>query len=334
MSPLSAAGTWPPEPATVGSNHVTLGGYTHSILRPFDSVYKPRDIQYGSHTKKCDWPLFAPNGHQKWCNQEDAVNYYAMRPIVSPDTYSDWLVEMFNYLVTPDHEVSKLLDQELIPNMFCMAQEEVMRWLMQRVEEAVHKLPQMQNNGSWKFEQFYATDVQFYSFGTQNGYSIYKIIFNLYNTLRSVSTLVDCVIMDKEGQRKLLRMGVVTQDHREWQMDGQNLGSPKYGVGIDSGLRNYGFEWDYGNTLESQKFNEVGTFDPHHNISIEGGIPESLRGAIQACQGGSILPIPQTIGLTGVSANGSIVRNTGQPQWVRADMGVTYSSDGAKKVYY
>ena len=100
------------------------------------------------------------------------------------------------------------------------------------------------------------------------------------------------------------------------------------------GLHNDQFGWDYGNTLESQKFNEVGFFDPLRNVSIQGGIPDSLRGKIRECNGGSIFPIPETIGLTGVDRNGAIVKNTGQPQWVRADMGVTYSGDKSKIVYY
>jgi hypothetical protein len=35
--------------------------------------------------------------------------------------------------------------------------------------------------------------------------------------------------------------------------------------------------WNYGNTLLDQQFNKYGYYDPGYNVSIEGGIPDSLR---------------------------------------------------------
>lgn len=324
---------------TVKSDHITVGGYSHSILRPPDTVHVPRDIRYSNGVvKQCDWPLFSPKGHQQWCNEDVAIGYYAMRPIVSPDTYQEWLVTLFRALETPNPEIDTLLSGELSPNMFCGSQEDVMRWLMGRIDQIVHQLPQFQKNGSWKYEQFYNTDVQFYSFATQESdrpIAIYKIVFNLYNTLRSISTLVTCTIVNNGENLYVHQMGFVSDTNKHTPYEGFNIGTPKYGVGVDSGLRDIGFGWDYGNTLESQKFNEVGFFDPLRNVTIEGGIPDSLRSKIRdATKVPGILPIPQTIGLTGVSVDNKIVTNTGQPQWVRADMGVTYSGSGPKIVYY
>lgn len=309
---------FPPQPRL-------MGGYNHSILRPFDSVHVPKDLKY--QTKSCDWPLFAGSKYQKWCSEDNAINYHAMRPIITPETYDSWLSTLFDTLVTPNHEVSSLLNQDLYPNSFCMEQENVMRWLMEQIDMAVHKLPQMQRNGPWKYEQFYPTDVQFYSFQIPDKYFIYKIVFNLYNTLRSTSTLVDCVIMDSQNKRSIIKMGFVNK-LGDWGMNGMAVGSPKYGLRIDPELKNYDFGWNYGNTLQSQQFNEFGFFDPSSNVSsIEGGIPNSLLPKIRECSSGGILPIPETIGLTGVDRNNKIVQNNGQPQWVRADKIVTYSDN-------
>ena len=56
-----------------------------------------------------------------------------------------------------------------------------MKWLMTKIAEAVNVIPQLQNNGPWRKEEFHKTDVQFYSFDAEGtGSSVYKIIFNLY----------------------------------------------------------------------------------------------------------------------------------------------------------
>ena len=299
-------------------------GYSHSILRPFDSVHVPKDISYKGTKESCDWPLFAGSRYQEWCNEDVAIKYHAMRPIVAPDTYEDWLVAMFNKLRTFGLSEPS---SNLSPNMFCGSQGDVMRWLMDRVDKVVHELPQMQRNGSWKFEQFYATDVQFYSFLDQDSqYAVYKIIFNLYNTLRSVSTLVNCVVINNGKDLGVLSIGFVS-DPKGQVYESYAIGSPKYGVGAETGLHNDGFGWNYGNTLEVQKFNEVGFFDPLRNVSIEGGIPDSLRGPMAKCNT-SMLMLPETINLTGVDPNTKLpVKNTGQPQWVLADRSVIYGTD-------
>lgn len=317
---------------TVKSDYITVGGYSHSILRPFDSVHVPKDIRYSNgKTEKCDWPLFAGGKYQEWCNEEVAIKYHAMRPIVSPDTYESWLVAMFGKLRSPKVPV---VSDNLAPNMFCGSQGDVMRWLMGRVGAVVHELPQMQRNGSWKFEQFYETDTQFYSFLDQdNGYAVYKIIFNLYNTLRSISTLVNCVIVN-DGKELLVQSIGFVNDPKGQVYDGYEFGSPKYGVGTMPGLHNDEFGWNYGNTLETQKFNEVGFFDPLRNVSIEGGIPDSLRAPMAKCNT-SMLMLPETINLTGIDPNTrQPIKNTGQPQWVLADRGVVYGKGKEHVVYY
>lgn len=321
----------------VKSDGVVVGGYSHSILRPFDSVRVPRDIKYSDGTtKQCEWPLFAGSKYQKWCNENDAVKYHAMRPIVNPDTYNGWLQSLFDYLKDPDHEVSSLLQEDLgSPNVFCDNQGEVTKWLMERIDEAVHKLPQMQHNGPWKYEQFYNTDMQFYSFMTKS-HKIYKMIFNLYNTLRSVSTLIDCVITESpNGTRKIIKMDFVSTSG-EWGFEGYNVGTtPKYGPGTVTGIKDVGFDWNYMNTLETQQFNNVGFYDPLRNITIEGGVPESLRNQIKACNG-SILMKPVTVNVMGVdSLSGKPVSpSLGTPQMVMANSGVTYKDGKASIVYY
>ena len=147
-----------------------VNGYQPSIIRPRD---------YAGHRKHttdgvpCSWPCYSGSKHQEWCNETDAIDYYAMRPLVKPKTYNGWLTNLFNHIVIPGNTVSKILDSKLVPKMFCgngqidgqpfdeIDQKKlVMKWIMQRIADTVPKIPQMNKNSSWKSEQFHYTDVK------------------------------------------------------------------------------------------------------------------------------------------------------------------------------
>ena len=131
-----------------------------------------------------------------------------------------------------------------------------------------------------------------YAFSTDNGKgSVYKLIFNLYNPLRSTATLVEAVVVSPEDKGfVLVKMGFV---NGEWDSDntdlpdamrGYNLPKPNGDLVID--LNSVGLpsssvqDWNYANTLNVQKFNEFGFYDSSNNVEIE-GIPQSLREAIK-----------------------------------------------------
>jgi hypothetical protein len=94
-----------------------------------------------------------------------------------------------------------------------------MNWLMQRVAIAVEKIPQMHKNGSWKIERFYWTDARLYNYMDNLGNTFYRVLFNLFNPLRSVGTEVEAVIYrTKDGKLMVPYMGFVNQ--LEWKMTG------------------------------------------------------------------------------------------------------------------
>jgi hypothetical protein len=79
-----------------------VNGYQHSIIRPFDNVSVPRDITRGPFEgRECNWPCYAGSNFQEWCSEDNAINYFAMRPLVSPDTYNEWLVILFKTVTEP-----------------------------------------------------------------------------------------------------------------------------------------------------------------------------------------------------------------------------------------
>ena len=287
-----------------------VGSYQNSIIRPLDDVHLSKKTTSG---EDCSWPCYSGDKYQKWCNDDNAVNYYAMRPLVTPDTYNGWLTNMFNYLIKPGHEATKLLTAELVPKIFCTptvdnyGSEEtvVMKWLMTNIAMAVNNIPQLQNNGPWRKEEFHHTDVQFYSFGTTvggNESSVYKIIFNLYNPLRSTSTLVECVILNNgnEGKYTIASMNFVNSG--EWKdsnenlsqgMQGYNLSRPGQDLQINLNSAKLPTEthneWNYGNTLVLQKFNEFGFYEPLNNIKVDGGVPDSLAKQLKHCENSMLM---------------------------------------------
>jgi hypothetical protein len=49
-------------------------------------------------------------------------------------------------------------------------------------------------------------------------------------------------------------------------------------------------DWNYGNTLNVQEFNEYGFYENGKNVEVKGGVPESLKSAIAKHEGQMLLP--------------------------------------------
>jgi hypothetical protein len=327
------------EPIKIIRNDGTLiGSYSHSIIRPFDDVHVSTTAYENGKEVECSWPGYSGTKHQVWCNKDNAVNYFAMRPLVTPDTYNGWLTNLFNYLSKPGNEVSKLLSAPLKPKIFCQpttnnyGDEEtvVMKWLMTKIAEAVNVIPQLQNNGPWRKEEFHKTDVQFYSFDAEGtGSSVYKIIFNLYNPLRSTATLIEAVIINPQNTGNFVIAKVNFVNSGEWKNTNENLveglqgfNLPRPGEDLQINLNSSrmpeetNVPWNYGNTLMKQQFNEFGYFEPQYNIKIEGGVPESLKPLLAKFSNDMLskAEIPRYDGIN--PKNCQTVKNNGQPHMV------------------
>lgn len=326
-----------------------VNGYQPSIIRPLDTTvfYKRND-----KGEPCDWPLYAGNNDkQVWCNEKDAIDYYAMRPLKTATTYNEWLKQLFSIIVKPGNSVTNILDSKLIPKMYCWdgsffdgtdEKKTVMKWLMQKIAEGVNKIPAMKKNSSWGNEQFHHTDGELYAFTTDNGKgSVYKLVFNLYNPLRSTSTLIEAVVINPtfEGRETnkytLIKMDFVNKG--EWNstdtelpngMQGYNLPKANNDIPIDVNSRGLPqstvMKWNYGNTLNKQEFNEFGFYDPNTNVQVKGGVPESLKKAIQAQDNQMLLPSAD-LRFTG-EAYGKVVENTGKSQLVNPSKLMVYGN--------
>ncbi len=354
----------------VKSDGVTVGGYRHQIVRPFDSI----SDQISSDS--CNGPCYTGRKYQTWCNEENAMNYHAMRPIISYSEYLKNVQKMFTMIKDPiTEEVPNIISPEYT-TVFCTeTQKSIMDWLMTKMAVAVSKMPEMQRNGPWKSERFYETDVKLFQF-VNGDTNIYQVLFNLYNPLRSMSIQVIATVLVREVKGSqmpfLMNIRFVSEPNMTDYQSSANGFGPINGHNISStndsyktmniipfnplglpdspeGLKEYGqnwkddpnqFDWTYQNTLEVQKFNKYGFYsnDKKDNVKIQGGVPDSLKMALSKCSETQLSDCFKSAytGFTGSisakSLNDSIglKKIDGQPENVYAYPNLVYSLNDRK----
>ena len=171
-----------------------INGYQPSIIRPLNNTdYSP--------VGDCKSPCYTNSKRQEWCGERgerDAINYYAMRPLITSNDYNSLLLKLFDNIITNNQNLITELDTCILePKLYCGEQvldvdelkEPIMHWLMERIALGVSKMPEFQKNSSWGVEQFHHTDVQLFVLDAvknnrPTGIVVYKLIFNLYNPLR------------------------------------------------------------------------------------------------------------------------------------------------------
>jgi hypothetical protein len=323
----------------IKSDGVIVGGYMPQIIRPFDSV--TANPTKGSN---CQWPCYSDKKFQQWCSEENAINYHAMRPLISPGQYNDNLKNMMKSIIDKkgpfrggngpqDNQFSKVDTA-----VFCTeSQKAIMSWLMQKIAKYVSETPAMQRNGPWKTERFYETDTQMYQYVNPDNNTYFKIIFNLFNPLRSVSTMVYATVYLVNGNPSLVDMDFINNESMDDYMAPRNGYGAITGHNVNSSLNSLGgmgiiepgplgfkntpegqqmwedfykkdpndLDWNYANTLEVMKFNKEGFYSnvPGENIKIEGGVPEGLKKALResSCKEANLMSCV-TPGYTGITA--------------------------------
>jgi hypothetical protein len=274
-----------------------INGYQPSIIRPMDTVMVPKDIKRESVTELCKWPCYAGSKFQKWCSEENAINYHAMRPIVQPNEYNEWLVKLFNTIMmrekfSNDSGPVDGPDGPIWTAVFCdSTKSSLMDYIMAKITEGVKVIPEMHKNGSWGVEQFFWTDPRIFMyvvFANETSVVYYKVLFNLYNPLRSVSTEVECTITvnPKTMKQVIIYMGFISGDIMTSETDqipGYNL--PQVGrnfqINVNAGPEPTSFDWNYGNTLLSQQFNRYGFYEESDNVIIETDMSDTLKKQIK-----------------------------------------------------
>jgi hypothetical protein len=274
-----------------------INGYQNSIIRPFDSVSLPTDLKRTTGLEVCKGPDYAASKFQQWCSPEVAINYYGMRPILEPNQYNNLLRKLFSKIV--ENNTNSTIQRNITlsgsnkwSSVFCDdSSDNLMEWVLSEVQKAVLMIPEMKKNGPYQYEEFHYTDPQFFEFITSDGKMFYKIVFNLYNALRSVSSLVETSIEVRDNKKfVIVHMSFVND--KELASDSTDThGIQGYNVGlagsnkqidIDVGPSPTLIDWNYGNTLLKQEFNSHGFFDPTNNIKVTADMSENLRNKVRS----------------------------------------------------
>lgn len=275
-----------PIPLLTKNQSAIINGYQNSIIRP--------DITPSfSDPEPCTYPCYTDSKFQKYCNTEDAVNYYGVRVLITPEQYDSMIQKLFDTIVEPGNSVTNIMNKPLTPTIYCDVsnphedyddKSRIMNWLMDRIALGVTQIPELNNNGPWKSERFFHTDSEVYSFITSDKDHVYNVLFNLYNPLRSTSTAVEAIIVEEnQGIARLVKMNTVNQK--------DNPDAPRgFDWGQSETIQTTEFpEWNYMNTLDVKEFNQFGFYNPPTNIQINSGIPPEFEGKMHFQTSGSYL---------------------------------------------
>jgi hypothetical protein len=283
-----------------------INGYQPSIIRPIDFV--SLDVKRDNKVL-CNSPMYSNNKFQQWCSEENAMKYHAMRPLVSIDKYNNMLTKLFDTILQNNKfqdpielpSINKNTNNLLWSAVFCSdSVNDIMKFIMQQIAIAVTKIPEMHKNGSWSIEQFNYTDPRVYQFlDLSFGLTYYKVLFNLYNALRSTSTEIETtLIITRKGHPVIISMNFITPEKMtEFNsgIQGHNLApagqNPQINVMVsveDPAETN--IKWNYGNTLQQNEFNKYGFYNSENNVTLDpklSMIPSDLESEINFFQNNS-----------------------------------------------
>lgn len=284
-----------------------VGGYQHSLVRPMDTVMVPRDIKRGTgldqFVEKCDWPNYAGSKFQQWCSEENAIKYHAMRPIVEIDEYNRMLRKLFDTVLLNSRNLIFVKEDDFLENkdnqtwaavFNTESQNNIMNYIMLEVTKAVKVLPDMHKNGSWRVEQFYWTDALIYEV-IYKGRLYFKVLFNLYNPLRSTSTQVQVTLMTKikatngrpflDNDIKIIEFDFINKEWNDGGIEGHNTARAgrNYQINLETSPIPQNNGWLFENTLLKQEFNKYGYYDNNseYNLNIDVDLPTELKNKIR-----------------------------------------------------
>ncbi len=332
-----------------------INGYNPFIIRNPNEVMVPRSINsIDDKSISCDWPSYAGSKYQKWVNEDVAMYQYQMRPIINPKEYDIILSNMFNLIVKNSTGLDNTQNIQNGPDQYAAVScgsgsspEEMSKIILGHIANAVAKMPTMQKNGSYGSEQFRIIDPEMYKFFGPDNKIYYQIIFNLFNTLRSITTRTYCTVQVIDNIMYIYRMSFV--NNKMWSATEDmpdNSGIQNYNLGPAGNrtimevphaleINSNEVPWLYANTLLNQKFNEYGFYDPENNVPLTKiGIPESLKSRIENNQkyNQSYLFEPSTVRYNGIVPDPSkgpnhykSSENNGTPKTVLSDPSIIYS---------
>lgn len=293
----------------------------NSLYSPF--IIRPPDIisrnSCGDPTKTGD--LYTTTKGAFPCKTEVEGKYYAMRPILNPDTYQEMISILLESCVDKeDFDQTKYK----YPNEFSTGDSytNVMRFILDKLNKSKTQLEifkEYAKNDTWGGEQFAYLNEKVFAFtesppeGSQQQQAIdarksskiptkYVISFTLHNTLRSSSIDIVAIVFFDGKKYHLVYINFATESPQNEGITSFSFGNFKSGS-VSGPNKEYELEqstpqWIYGNTIENKTFNLKGFHDPDgkHNFLIPGGVPEEYNDVLEKCDQGYLLNPANSVG--------------------------------------
>lgn len=277
-----------------------------SLYSPF--VLRPRENNALKYTGQCTNELYphqtSPSGKGEMGSPNPYVEarFYAQRPILNPNQYYQIIEQMLNFMNKNYSKVPSNIDKSLFVYQDEFSQQDsysdVMKYIMKLINDAKTKVKSMVEYAkvdTWGGENFAFTDQKVFSFSRYNQNELSEqdrakyatnsnepkrlvVNFNLYNTLRNISTDVNAIVFYKDNKYFFDSIDISTKKESNVLEPFSLLNKNKSNININDIHLSPTPQWIYGNTIENQTFNSKGFHDPNgKNIYIKGGIPESFK---------------------------------------------------------
>ena len=158
----------------------------------------------------CLFP-FTNNKKYNTCNKEVAVYQYADRMIMTADEYLIMIKKLLNDLSKKNINVANITNDKLKEIYYNGDRAYITDFLNREINKLIQSNDYLQHNGSWKYEYFNTSDPNIWYYkidnydkkikNAPNTFNLFKIIYTLYNPLRSAST--SCLVFITEISNKL-----------------------------------------------------------------------------------------------------------------------------------
>ena len=217
-------------------------------------ISRPLDFTHFEQTG-CKDPLLKDVPGLKFCNP-NIDKYYDIRPILHQKNYHELLEELLNILQTPTTNLDNTIEEI---NECVLANFEIQNFLNKQISNVVRENPVFHNNGTFKFENIVANDINAKFFKDSTGTVYMKVLFILYDLTRSVGTQAYALIA-KNDNLNIEKAGLVFPNI---EINNNN---------IKPGQTPQGFDIvDNESTVQLDKYVNVPS-----DVKIEGGISDEM----------------------------------------------------------
>jgi hypothetical protein len=152
--------------------------------------YSPIITRYANLTKDnniCDKP-FTNSKRDSTCSKPVYTYQYANRFLLNASDYDKMVSQVLKDLSTNSIDINSI-NSNLVIEDYNGDPKQIIDFFNEKLKQLVLEKPYLQQNGNWKYEQFYISDpiIYYYSIKEQP-YNIMKVIYTLGNPLRSSYT--------------------------------------------------------------------------------------------------------------------------------------------------